>query len=92
MAPVQSTSKASDHPLSHHPTSTMARFTLNRLDELGFPYPVWESDDMDEARDQLDSLMGFLDEAIQPRSGQLEEMISDLKGQIDEAEQDLEEC
>jgi hypothetical protein len=47
---------------------------------------------MDEARDQLDSLMGFLDEAIQPRSGQLEEMISDLKGQIDEAEQALEEC
>ena len=70
----------------------MARFTLNRLDELGFPYPVWESDDMDEARDQLDSLMGFLDEAIQPRSGQLEEMISDLRGQIEEAEQDLEEC
>ena len=70
----------------------MARFTLNRLDELGFPYPVWESDDMDEAHDQLESLMGFLDEAIQPRSGQLEEMIRDLKGQIDEAEQDLEEC
>jgi len=70
----------------------MARFTLNRLDELGFPYPVWESDDMDEARDQLDSLMGFLDEAIQPRSGQLEEMISDLRCQIEEAEQDLEEC
>ena len=70
----------------------MARFTLNRLDELGLPYPVWESDDMDEARDQLDSLMGFLDEAIQPRSGQLEETIRDLKGQIEEAEQDLEEC
>ena len=70
----------------------MARFTLHRLDELGFAYPVWESDDMDEAYDQLESLMGFLDEAIQPRSGQLEEMISDLKGQIDEAEQDLEEC
>ena len=70
----------------------MARFTLNRLDELGFPYPVWESDDMDEAYDQLESLMGFLDEAIQPRSGQLEEMIRDLKGQIDEAEQALEEC
>jgi hypothetical protein len=69
----------------------MARFTLTRLDELGFPYPVWESDDIDEARDQLGSLMGFLDEAIQPRSGQLEEMISDLKGQIDEAKAEAEE-
>ena len=47
---------------------------------------------MDEAYDQLESLMGFLDEAIQPRSGQLEEMISDLKAQIDEAEQALKEC
>ena len=69
----------------------MARFTLTRLDELGFPYPVWESDDIDEARDQLGSLMGFLDEAIQPCSGQLEEMISDLKGQIDEAKAEAEE-
>ena len=70
----------------------MARFTLTRLDEHGFTYPVWESDDIDEARDQLDSLMAVLDEAIQPRSGQLEEIIRDLQGQIDEAEQDLEEC
>ena len=64
----------------------MARFTLTRLDEHGFTYPVWESDDIDEARDQLESLMAVLDEAIQPRSGQLEEIIKDLKGQIDEAE------
>ena len=70
----------------------MARFTLTRLDELGFPYPVWESDDMDEARDQLDSLMAVLDEAIQPRSGQLEEIIRDLKGQIDEAEAEESEA
>ena len=70
----------------------MARFTLNRLDELGFPYPVWESDDMDEARDQLDSLMAVLDEAIQPRSGQLEEIIRDLNGQIDEAEAEESEA
>ena len=70
----------------------MARFTLTRLDELGFPFPVWESDDIDEARDQLHSLMAALDEAIQPRSGQLEEIIRDLKGQMEEAEQDLEEC
>ena len=64
----------------------MARFTLNRLDELGFAYPEWESDDIFEAYDQLNSLMADLDEAIQPRSGQLEEIISDLKGQIREAE------
>ena len=70
----------------------MARFTLNRLDEHGFPYPVWESDDMDEARDQLDSLMAVLDEAVQPRSGQLEEIIRDLKGQIDEAEAEESEA
>ena len=70
----------------------MARFTLNRLDELGFPYPAWESDDMDEARDQLGSLMADLDEAIQPRSGQLEELIRDLKGQIDEAEAEESEA
>ena len=65
----------------------MARFTLTRLDEHGFAYPVWESDDISEAYDQLDSLMAVLDEAIQPRSGQLEEIIRDLKGQIDEAEE-----
>jgi len=70
----------------------MARFTLTRLDEHGFTYPVWESDDIFEAYDQLESLMAVLDEAIQPRSGQLEEIISDLKGQIREAEQALEEC
>jgi hypothetical protein len=70
----------------------MARFTLNRLDEHGFAYPVWESDDIDEARDQLDSLMAVLDEAIQPRSGQLEEIIRDLKGQIDEAEAEESEA
>ena len=70
----------------------MARFTLNRLDELGYLNPVWESDDMDEARDQLDSLMRALDEAIQPRSGQLEEIIRDLKGQIDEAEAEESEA
>ena len=70
----------------------MARFTLNRLDELGYLNPVWESDDMDEALDQLDSLMRALDEAIQPRSGQLEEIIRDLKGQIDEAEAEESEA
>ena len=70
----------------------MARFTLTRLDEHGFTYPVWESDDIDEARDQLGSLMAVLDEAIQPRSGQLEEIIKDLKGQIDEAEAEESEA
>ena len=70
----------------------MARFTLSKLDELGYLNPLWESDDIDEARDRLDSLMADLDEAIQPRSGQLEEMISDLKGQIDEAEAEESEA
>ena len=70
----------------------MARFTLSRLDELGYLNPLWESDDIDEARDQLGSLMAALDESIQPRSGQLEEIIRDLKGQIDEARQEMEDC
>ena len=70
----------------------MARFTLTRLDEHSFTYPAWESDDIDEARDQLGSLMAVLDEAIQPRSGQLEEIIKDLKGQIDEAEAEESEA
>ena len=70
----------------------MARFTLTRLDEHGYLNPVWESDDIDEARDQLESLMAVLDEAIQPRSGQLEEIIRDLKGQIDEAEAEESEA
>ena len=70
----------------------MARFTLTRLDEHGFTYPVWESDDIDEARDQLDSLMAVLDEAIQPRSGQLEMIIMDLRDQIDAAEEEESEA
>ena len=70
----------------------MARFTLTRLDEHGFAYPVWESDDIDEARDQLESLMAVLDEAIQPRSGQLEMIIMDLKDQIDQAEAEESEA
>ena len=70
----------------------MARFTLTRLDEHGFAYPVWESDDISEAYDQLDSLVAVLDEAIQPRSGQLEEIIRDLKGQIEEAEAEESEA
>ena len=70
----------------------MARFTLTRLDEHGFTYPVWESDDIDEANDQLDHLHRSLDDARQPQSGQLEEMIRDLKGQIDEAEAEESEA
>ena len=70
----------------------MARFTLNRLDELGLNYPEWESDDIDEANDHLNHLHRSLDEARQPQSGQLEEMISDLKGQIDEAEAEESEA
>jgi hypothetical protein len=64
----------------------MPRFTINRVDEYGQGYSVWESDDISEAWDQLDSLTAALDESIQPRSGQLEDIIRDLRGQIEEAE------
>ena len=64
----------------------MPRFTINRIDEHGQPYAVWESDDISEAWDQLDSLAAALDESRQPRSGQLEGIIRDLRGQIEEAE------
>ena len=64
----------------------MSRFKIDRIDEYGQPYSVWESDDIAEAWDQLDSLTAALDESRQPRSGQLEEIIRDLRGQIEEAE------
>ena len=64
----------------------MPRFSIDRIDEYGQPYAVWESDDISEAWDQLDSLTAALDESIQPRSGQLEDIIRDLRGQIEEAE------
>ena len=64
----------------------MPRFTIERIDEYGQPYAVWESDDLSEAWDQLDSLAAALDESIQPRSGQLEEIIATLRDQIAEAE------
>jgi hypothetical protein len=64
----------------------MSRFKIDRIDEYGQPYSVWESDDITEAWDQLDSLTAALDESIQPRSGQLEDIIRDLRGQIEEAE------
>ena len=64
----------------------MPRFSIDRIDENGQGYSVWESDDISEAWDQLDSLTAALDESIQPRSGQLEDIIRDLRGQIEEAE------
>ena len=64
----------------------MSRFKIDRIDEYGQPYSVWESDDIAEAWDQLDSLTAALDESRQPRSGQLEDIIRDLRGQIEEAE------
>jgi len=64
----------------------MPRFSIDRIDEYGQPYAVWESDDIAEAWDQLDSLTAALDEARQPRSGQLEEIIATLRDQITEAE------
>ena len=64
----------------------MPRFTIDRVDEYGQGYSVWESDDISEAWDQLDSLTAALDESRQPRSGQLEDIIRDLRSQIEEAE------
>ena len=64
----------------------MSRFSIDRIDEYGQPYSVWESDDISEAWDQLDSLAAVLDESRQPRSGQLEEIIRELRSQIEEAE------
>ena len=64
----------------------MSRFKIDRIDEYGQPYSVWESDDIAEAWDQLDSLTAVLDESRQPRSGQLEDIIRDLRSQIEEAE------
>ena len=64
----------------------MPRFSIDRIDEYGQGYSVWESADISEAWDQLDSLTAALDESIQPRSGQLEDIIRDLRSQIEEAE------
>jgi len=66
----------------------MPRFSITRTDEYGQDYSVWEADDINEARWQLDSLEAALDEATQPRSYQLEAIISDLRDQIYDAEQD----
>ena len=64
----------------------MPRFSINTTDEYSQLYPVWESDDLSEAWDQLDSLTATMEEAHRPQSDQLEEVIRDLRGQIDEAE------
>jgi len=64
----------------------MPRFSINHIDEYSQPYPVWESDNLSEAWDQLDSLTATMEEAHRPLSGQLEEIIRALRGQIDEAE------
>ena len=70
----------------------MPRFSIDRIDEYGQPYSVWESDDISEAWDQLDSLAAALDESRQPRSGQLEDIIRDLRSQIEEAEAEESEA
>ena len=70
----------------------MSRFTIDLIDEYGQPYSVWESDDISEAWDQVDSLEAALDEARQPRSGQLEGIIRDLRSQIEEAEAEESEA
>ena len=66
----------------------MPRFSLTCTDEYGQGYSVWESDDLQEAREQVDSLEAALDEARQPRSYQLEAMISNLRDQIYDAEEE----
>ena len=66
----------------------MPRFSLTLTDEYGQGYSVWESDDLQEAREQVDSLEAALDEARQPRSYQLEAMISNLRDQIYDAEEE----
>ena len=70
----------------------MPRFSIDRIDEHGQPFSVWESDDISEAWDQLDSLAAALDESRQPRSGQLEEIIRELRSQIEEAEAEESEA
>ena len=64
----------------------MPRFSINRIDEYSQLYPVWESDDLSEAWDKLDSLTATLEEAHRPHSSQLEEVIRDLRDQIEQAE------
>jgi len=68
----------------------MSRFTIDLIDEYGQGYAVWESDDITEAWEQVDSLEMALDDAIQPRSGQLEGIIRDLRDQIADAEAEAE--
>jgi len=64
----------------------MPRFSINHIDEYSQPYPVWESDNLSEAWDQLDALTVTMEEAHRPHSDQLAEVIRGLRGQIDEAE------
>jgi len=64
----------------------MPRFSINHTDEYSQPYPVWESNDLSEAWDQLDSLTATMEEAHRPHSDQLAEVIRGLRVQIDEAE------
>ncbi len=64
----------------------MPRFSINTTDEYSQLYPVWESDDLSEAWDKLDSLTATMEEAHRPQSDQLAEVIRGLRDQIDEAE------
>lgn len=65
---------------------TTPRFTITRPDHTGGRFPVWESDSITEAREQLASLYAVIDQSRHPRSGQLESIISDLAEQIRAAE------
>ena len=64
----------------------MPRFSINHTDEYNQPYPAWESDDLSDAWDKLDSLTATMEEARRPQSDQLAEVIRGLRVQIDEAE------
>ena len=65
---------------------TAPRFIITRPDHTGGRFPVWESDSITEAREQLASLYAVLDQSRHPRSGQLESIIRDLADQIRAAE------
>ena len=88
--PTYSSPKPDASPANPYTFRPMPRFRIDRIDEYGQPYSLWESDDITEAWEQVDSLEMALDDAIQPRSGQLEAIIADLRDQIADAEAEAE--
>lgn len=68
----------------------MARFTLTRLDEHGYPYETWEGETLEDAREMLDSLQTAEDDATGWRCYGIRAAIADLEDQIGEAETETE--